>query len=247
MRPAATLLLGATLLTAACGELGREQARTTPSGTSVTSGTTTSSSAPEATTPSQEDAVQTSTSSTPVRATLSARLEPGELGAPYPEGIAGLTVSYTVTNDGSEPVLVVLERGHSQSSSSTAPASPAAAWVGAGSAHGVARLSKQIFDAPSGATLTTPWRAPAQLLAGGESLEGSVLVPLPLRPDLPATSDVLTVGDRPLAGDERQVEICVQVAPDPRAVYPDAFVDEITHATPGRSLVYSDPAPLPTR
>lgn len=227
---------GLTLLLAACGHV-EDPVRSDPAdGVSETAHASIT----------QEEDPAMSTTSAPVDASLVAQVSPpGELGAPYPSGIQGVTVTYTVTNQGSDPVVVIFERGHGQSSSSTAPQTPEAAWVGASDSPGIARLSKQIFDAPGEATLATPWRAPAQLVQGGESVEGRMLVPFPLRADLPSSSDILTVTDQPLAGDERQVEVCVQVAPDPRASHPGAFVDEITHATPGRTLICSEPEQLP--
>lgn len=231
-RTVAALVSASALLLGACGEA---------SGSS-TAGTDR--------TPSSEDTAMTSSAGAPgpaaqAVATVTAKLSRGPLGDPFPAGVDGLRVSYTVTNRGSDPILVVTERGHDQSSDSVAPAAPESAWVGAGETAGVARLSKQVFDAPGGVELAAPWRAPAELVDAGSSVQGSMKAPLPLRPDLPRSTEALTVQDEPLSGEATSVEICVQVAPDPRAQHPDAFTDEITHGTPGRRLVCSEPQTVP--
>ena len=227
----AALLLGGVL--SGCGDQspGESTESTTTAGAPVTS------------TP-EDDTVQTSA---PLQVQITAQTVAGPLGGPYPANIEGLVVQYTVTNEGDEPVLVAQERGHDQNADSVAPATDESAWVGAGSAPGVARVSKQVFDAPGGIELAAPWRAPALLVDPGSSVDGTMLVPLPLRPDLPRSSASILVDDEPLAGDESSVEVCVQVAPDPRAAHPETFTDEITHATPGRQLVCTAPEPLPGR
>lgn len=173
---------------------------------------------------------------------VSMRVAPATSTAYSPDQ-EGLAVSYTVTNDGTAPLLVVTERGHAQASSTTAPAVPESVWVSAASENGAARLSKQVFDVPSGVLPTAPWRAPAVLVPPGDSVEGQMFALLPLRGDLPPVGETLTHEERPLSVDATSVELCVQVAPSPG---PDAYNDEITMSFPGRTLVCSDVLPLPT-
>lgn len=153
----------------------------------------------------------------------------------------GLRVSYTVTNDGDAPLLILTERGHDQSSSSTAPREPDSVWVSQASSD-VARLSKQVFSTTPGTLLYAPWRAPATLVAPGDSLEGQMSARLPLRGDLPEVSEAMVHDEQPLAATPGQVEVCVQVAPSPG---PTAYNDEITMDSPGRALVCTDPLALP--
>lgn len=153
----------------------------------------------------------------------------------------GLQVSYTVTNDGDSPLLVLTERGHDQSSSSTAPREPGSVWVSQASPD-VARLSKQVFSTTPGTLLYAPWRAPAALVEPGGSLDGQMSVPLPLRGDLPEVSEVLVHDEQPLTTTPEQLEVCVQVAPSPG---PTAYNDEITMDSPGRALVCTGPTALP--
>lgn len=154
----------------------------------------------------------------------------------------GLLVSYTVTNDGDAPLLVLTERGHDQSNSSSAPREPGSVWVSEAS-PGVARLSKQVFGTTPGTLLYAPWRAPAALVDPGERLDGEMSVPLPLRGDLPEVSEALVHDEQPLTAAPDQVEVCVQVAPSPG---PTAYNDEITMDSPGRALVCTGPLELPT-
>lgn len=153
----------------------------------------------------------------------------------------GLQVFYTVTNDGDAPVLVLTERGHDQSDSSTAPREPGSVWVSQASPD-VARLSKQVFDTTPGTLLYAPWRAPAALVDHGERLDGEMSVPLPLRGDLPDASEALVHDEQPLTASPTLVEVCVQVAPSAGA---EAYNDEITMDSPDRVLVCTGPLAVP--
>lgn len=168
----------------------------------------------------------------PARASIEATLAPAE---------QTLRVSYTVTNDGDAPLLVLTERGHDQSSSSMAPREPGSVWVSQ-AAPEVARLSKQVFSTTPGTLLYAPWRAPATLVEPGGTLSGEMTAPLPLRGDLPEVSEALVHDEQPLTTTPGQVEVCVQVALSPG---PTAYNDEITMDSPGRALVCTDPLALP--
>lgn len=186
---------------------------------------------------SEEDAVD-------LGAALSADVtvgEPFDTTAYHPDD-RGVRVDYTLTNDGEAPLLVVTERGHEQAGHPSAPALPESVWV-SGRGDGVARLSKQMFDAPGDTLPTDPWTAPAVVVAPGESVSGRMFVLLPIRPDLPPTGDLLTHDEKPLDYRPDQVEVCVQVAPLPDGV-PDP--QDMTMATQGRALSCAGPTPVPT-
>ena len=183
------------------------------------------------TTPSTQEAAVT-TEPAPARASIEASVSRDE---------RGLRVSYVVTNDGDVPVLVLTERGHDQSGSSTAPREPESVWVTQASPD-VARLSKQVFSTTPGTLLYAPWRAPAALVDRGGHLDGEMSVPLPLRGDLPELSEAMVHDEQPLTTTPTQVEVCVQVAPSPG---PTTYNDEITMDSPGRALVCSGPLALP--
>lgn len=158
--------------------------------------------------------------------------EAGPTGDDAPEQI-GLLVRYEVTNTGAEPLLVVAERGHAQSNRSSAPPVPEPAWVSAG-ADGAARVSKQVFDAPSGVLPTDPWSAPAQLVPPGADLDGAIVVTEPLRTDLPAVRQTLTHDEQPLHGALSTMEVCIQVAP---STGEESDNNRVTMNTFDRSLV----------
>lgn len=159
----------------------------------------------------------------------------------YSTDQAGLWVRYTVTNTGETPLLVLTDRGHAQSAQSSAPEIDSSVWV-SGTDDGVVRLSKQVFFAPGGVLPTDPWRAPAVLIDPGESVEGEAFALEPLRTDLPAAGQTLTHDEQPVADDLTGVEVCVQIAP---SAGPDAYNDEISMTTEGRSLVCSAVLDLP--
>lgn len=166
-------------------------------------------------------------------------------GAP-PEGeyspeFTGVWADYEVTNTGTDPILVLTERGHGQSSGSTGAPIPQSVWVTQGP-DGSARLSKQVFSAPSGMLPTDPWRAPAVLLEPGASLAGEVFALEPLATDVPAVSDSLTHEEQPFTGGGSTVQICIQVA---ASRGPEAYNDEITMDSPGRALVCSPVLDVP--
>ncbi len=212
---------GLCLALSACGEAELEAGPgTSPSGPAI------------ATTPSPQDAAVT-TEPASVRASIEATVSRDE---------QGLRVSYTVTNDGEAPLLVLTERGHDQSGSSTAPREPESVWVSQASPD-AARLSKQVFSTTPGTLLHAPWRAPAALVDGGGHLNGEMSVPLPLRGDLPDVSEAMVHDEQPLTTAPTQVEVCVQVAPSPG---PTAYNDEITMDSPGRALVCTGPLALPS-
>lgn len=133
--------------------------------------------------------------------------------SPYPSTLPTLAIRYTVRNDGTGPLLVATERGHDQASSSNALRTPMAVWVGQGSREDLARLSKQVFDAPADVDLAAPWRAPAELLEPGAELEGYVVVPVPLQGDLPGASSGLILTEEELVGSASRVEVCLHVVP----------------------------------
>jgi hypothetical protein len=193
-----------------------------------------------------DDASPTSAAGTAaeVRATVEVQAEAGPGPEDYQAGTEGVTLSYVVRNDGDAAILVVRERGHRQSSESHAPDVPEAVWVSGGDADTV-RVSKELFPVPSGIELHEPYRAPADLVEPGAEMTGTAFLPLPLRTDLPSGGETLVVEARPVTGDETRVELCLQVAPDPRVEHPDAFTDEITSGHGDRSLVCSEPIELP--
>lgn len=211
---------GLCLALSACGETTPQPGPGAPPPDPVTSTAST-----------QEAAVTTEPA--PARASIEATLSPDE---------QGLLVSYTVTNDGDAPLLVLTERGHAQSNVSTAPPEPESVWVSQASPD-VARLSKQVFSTTPGTLLSAPWRAPATLVEPGASLDGQMSVSLPLRTDLPEVSEAMVHDEQPLTTSPGQVEVCVQVAPSPG---PTAYNDEITMDSPGRALVCTGPLALPT-
>ena len=211
---------GLCLALSACGGAGPG----TGPGTSPSGPTT-------VTTPSPQEAAVT-TEPAPARASIEATVLRDD---------EGLRVSYTVTNDGDAPLLVLTERGHDQSGSSTAPREPASVWISQASPD-VARLSKQVFSTTPGTLLYAPWRAPAVLVDPGGHLDGEMSVPLPLRGDLPEVSEAMVHDEQPLTATPTAVEVCVQVAPSPG---PTAYNDEITMDSPGRALVCTGPLGLP--
>lgn len=160
--------------------------------------------------------------------------------SPYPSTRPTVAIRYSVRNEGAGPVLVATERGHDQEQSSPAPDSPMAVWVSQGHEDDLARLSKQVFDAPDDIDLAAPWRAPAELLEAGAELEGYVVVPVPLQGDLPAARRSLILTEEELTGTPARVEVCIHVVP-----YVDgAAPDEIVMGMAG-GLVCSDPLELP--
>lgn len=160
--------------------------------------------------------------------------------SPYPSTVPTLAIRYTVRNDGTGPLLVATERGHDQASSSTAPRTPMAVWVSQGSAEDLARLSKQVFDAPADVDLAAPWRAPAELLEAGAELEGYVVVPVPLQGDLPRASGGLILTEEELGTAAARVEVCLHVVPFVDGMSPD----EILMGMAG-GLACSDPLEVP--
>lgn len=179
----------------------------------------------------------------PASATVEAELRTAlATSETYAPDLTGLAVTYTVTNTGDTPLIVLTERGHAQSGSSTAPDEPGSVWV-SGAGDGVARLSKQVFDAPQDVLLPAPWRAPGVLVDPGASVEGEMFAPLPLRTDLPPVGETMVHDEQELVVEPDLAEVCVQVAPSPG---PDAHNDEITMGTPGKGLACTDALPLPT-
>lgn len=169
-----------------------------------------------------------------------------EVGGPfdteaYRPDTVGLRVEYTLTNDGDDPLLVVLERGHEQGGFQSGPDVPEAVWV-SGVGDGVARLSKQMFDASHDSPPTDPWTAPVQRLGPGESLDGQMFVLLPIHERLPEQGTFLSHDEAPLDYRPDRVEVCVQVAPVSED-FPDATM--MTGITQGRTLVCAEPVDIP--
>lgn len=157
-----------------------------------------------------------------------------EIGAPFPtlpddDGDRyhpqdrGVRVEYSVTNAGEHPLLVAAERGHSQGRSG--PDRPESAWVSGGS-DGSARFSKQVFPQRGNELLTDPFRAPAAVLAPGESVTGRMFVRLPILEAVPTTS-LLRIDVAPMPPRPTSVEPCVQVAPARSLdVYPEIVMSQ---------------------
>lgn len=191
----------------------------------------------------------TEQSTAPVEADLRASVTGSAEIATAPEGftsgIEGVLVSYTVTNEGPEPIKVAQDRAASQARSATQ--APAAAWVSAGSEEGVVRLSKQVFGIPEGVLPAALHRASSTTVEPGGAAEDTAFVPLPLRTDLPSGTETITVTEDPLSdpGSVTALEICVQIAPGPTPGQEEPFASTIAADAPGTALVCSDPIELP--
>ncbi len=179
---------------------------------------------------------------TPHEVSVTAHLTIGRGPQPhYPPESEGLAGTYTVRNDGDDPLYIATERAHGQLADASMPEIDEAVWVSSGD-EGAARLSKQVFDVPGDVLLSVPFVLEASRVEPGEEIEGAVYVPLPLVAELPPDGDHYVVGEDPYQDGASQAEICVQAAPVPDE---DSRPGRLTNYTPNRQLACSDPMPLP--
>ena len=178
-------------------------------------------------------------------ASITATAETATAPEGFTSGLEGVLVSYTVTNEGAEPIKVAQERAASQAPS--AAQAPAGVWVSAGSEADVVRLSKQVFGIPDGVLPNEVHRAASTTVEPGASAEDTAFVPLELRTDLPSGSETITVTESPLAdpGAVRRLEICVQIAPGPPAGQEEPYASTIAADAQDTTLVCSEPITLP--
>jgi len=220
------LLLGVVMTLGACES-------PTPQGGTTRPGAPTSTDAPSATVASTLDAT--------VEAAAALREAPDG----FTRGVEGVQVSYTVTNDGSEPIKVATDRAPAQAASVVA--APEAVWTSAGSDADVVRLSKQVFGLPDGVLPSSLHRAASATVEPGSSTQDTAFVPLPLRPELPNGTETITVTELPLGdpGAVRRLEICVQIAPGPPVGQDEPYASTIAADAPDTALACSDPIELP--
>ena len=178
-------------------------------------------------------------------ASITATAETATAPEGFTSGLEGVLVSYTVTNEGAEPIKVAQDRAASQAPS--AAQAPAGVWVSAGSEADVVRLSKQVFGIPDGVLPNEVHRAASTTVEPGASAEDTAFVPLELRTDLPSGSETITVTESPLAdpGAARRLEVCVQIAPGPPAGQEEPYASTIAADAQDTALVCSEPIMLP--
>lgn len=236
---AAALTLASVLL-AACGEAGA------PAGPSGTSGSTTTPEEQTMTsthTPDGDDTEgdtdgATGTAYPAVDGPVVIEVE-ATVGSPSGEGRApsstGLAVTYTVSNPGSEPVLVARDRGHDQNTTSAGPRDDESVWVSLAPEGDVLRLSKELVPLPEGTEEERETTLGADLVEPGGSATGTAFVLRPVTVDFP---------DDPQRGERIELlpptwQLCLTVAP------PHRRSDVIGRLTPGQQTVCSAPEPLP--
>ncbi|ANS80276.1 hypothetical protein SGUI_2880 [Serinicoccus hydrothermalis] len=178
-------------------------------------------------------------------ASVTATVEPGSAPEGFTSGLEGLLVSYSVTNEGAEPIKVATDRAAAQARSATQ--APAAVWTSAGSEEDVARLSKQVFGIPDGVLPNEVHRATSVTVEPGATTEDSAFLPLPLQPELPSGGETITVTESPLTDPDavRRLEVCVQIAPGPTPGQEEPFASTIAADAGDTALVCSEPIPLP--
>lgn len=164
-------------------------------------------------------------------------------GQEWPPDTEALLADYTVTNDGTRPVLVVQRRPERMASQLDFPPddSEESTWV-MGTSDGEVRISKQMFQV-TGSDDGTAYLVPAALLGPGESVSGRAVAALPLRHLGPDPELFEVPEDQELPSDATTWQFCVQVAPEGPGVDPDR--PEVRHYTEGLELLCSDRAQLP--
>lgn len=180
-----------------------------------------------------------------LEATVTASAEIATAPEGFTSGLEGVLVTYTVTNDGPEPIKVATGRAAAQAAS--AVAAPEGVWTSQGSEDTVVRLSKQVFGLPAGVLPNELHRASSVTVEPGSSTQDTAFTPLPLRPELPSGSETITVTEKPLSnpGSVTRFEVCVQIAPGPTPGQGEPFASTIAADATGTSLVCSDPVELP--
>lgn len=180
-----------------------------------------------------------------LKATVTASAEIATAPEGFTSGLEGVLVTYTVTNDGPEPIKVATGRAAAQAAS--AVAAPEGVWTSQGSEDTVVRLSKQVFGLPAGVLPNELHRASSVTVEPGSSTQDTAFTPLPLRPELPSGSETITVTEKPLSnpGSVTRLEVCVQIAPGPTPGQGEPFASTIAADATGTSLVCSDPVELP--
>lgn len=228
--PAGATLAAAALILVGCGQ--DPGGATTSTSTSTSEDDTMSSSTP-AGHDEQESASTADTTSLSIEATAT-------LGGPTAPGLdptsQGLSVTYEVRNDGTEPVLVARERGHSQDTSSFGPDNAESVWVREDG--DVLRLSKELVPLPEGTMEESETTLPAELLQPGDTLEGTAFALLPVSVDFP---------DAPQRGERIEPlpstwQLCLTTAPVDTEV---GRTDVIGRHTPALTTICSDPAAVP--
>lgn len=94
-------------------------------------------------------------------------------------GVPGLYVEYTVTNDGAVPA-TVLDRLPAGAVNGTTYLVAADRGTVDVYADGVVELSKRSYDTPKGVALFTPWKLQGTRVAPGSSVNGVAFTPFPL-------------------------------------------------------------------
>jgi hypothetical protein len=95
------------------------------------------------------------------------------------DGVPGLYVEYTVTNDGDVPVTVLdrLPAGEVNGTTYKVAADKGTVDV---YADGLVELSKRSYDTRKGVALFTPWKLQGTRVAPGSSVNGVAFTPFPL-------------------------------------------------------------------
>lgn len=196
----------------------------------------------------QEEPVETSTEGGPAEPRQEAPRPDVDFSAEVIPGAHAIAVSWSVTNNGDEPLLVV-DRVPRASGAGVVQ-DPQATYVVAGD-EGLVRLGQQLFPMPE-TTMSYAQlpRAGATELAPGARLQRDLAVPLPLERLSPWGNDL---GDGPieLPDPVTDVEFCLGVlagGPDPSwGMERDGDVVTLQHGDTTASaqhVLCSDPTPL---
>ncbi|MFK5582651.1 hypothetical protein [Serinicoccus sp. LYQ131] len=200
---------------------------------------------PATTGPPADEDTRTSAEPDAFSVSVDASATPATAPEGFTAGLEGVLVTYTVTNDGPEPIKVATDRGSGQTRSSVTAS--AAVWVSAGSSPDVARLSKQVFGIPDGVLPTDLHRVGSATVEPGGTLEDTAFVTLPLATDLPEGTRTITVTEDPLQDPAAVtgVEVCVQLAPGPEPGQEEPYASTIAANASGTTTVCSEVVELP--